>query len=152
MSSSGQQDHWPVVWIGPNDTLPNTCMTCGMFTDVRAKVTVAGQKTELVNAPDPSGLVALGCLLHFLGPIGWLITAIVAASRKDSREKVAKTKVTKHTMRVPQCRLCTGMKRVESVGSGGGGISAFHVHPNFFDRFRADNPHLDHDRFIGPML
>lgn len=152
MSSSGQQDHWPVVWIGPQDTLPNTCMTCGMFTDVRAKVTVAEQKTELVNAPESSGLVALGCLTHFLGPIGWLITAIVAASQNDSQEMVAKTKVTKHTLRVPQCRLCTGMKRVEAAEGARDGIGAFRVHPNFFDRFRAENPHLGRDRFRGPSV
>jgi hypothetical protein len=151
MSSSGQQDHWPVVWIGPNDILPNTCMTCGMFTDVRTKVTVAEQTTEMVNATD-SSQVAMGCLLHLLGPIGLLITAIDAATKKEPKQKVAKTRITKHTVRVPQCRLCTGMKRVEAVGSGGNGISAFHVHPNFFDRFRADNPHLDRDRFIGPTL
>lgn len=123
-----------------------------MFTDVRAKVTVAEQKTELVNAPESSGLVALGCLTHFLGPIGWLITAIVAASQNDSKEMVAKTKVTKHTLRVPQCRLCTGMKRVEAAEGARDGIGAFRVHPKFFDRFRAENPHLGRDRFRGPSV
>jgi hypothetical protein len=114
-----------------------------MFTDVRTRASVVETRTELVDAPDSSGAVALGCLLHLLGPLGWLVGAILAAGARNPQEKIAKTRTVKRKVPVSQCRLCSEMQPAESIGTAGDGSVAFHVHPAFLERFLAANPRLD---------
>jgi hypothetical protein len=104
-----------------------------MFTDARVRATLVESKTEMVGAPATAGTVAFGCLLHFLGPVGWIIAALMT---QKNEKQVPRTKIAKRRIRVPQCRLCAGTQQIEPVGGNASGGCAFHVHPNFLERFR----------------
>ena len=136
-----QQDHWPVVWIRPGEQLPDTCVSCGMFTDIRTRATLLESQTRMVDAGTSSDAVALGCLLHLLGPIGWIIAALLMHGQKDKKQ-VAKTTTKKQSIRVPQCRLCRGVETIEPRQRRANGAFAFQVHPKFEQRL-AENRAVD---------
>lgn len=136
MSTDATPPGFSPVWIAPDTPLPDCCMSCGMFTDVTVKVTVNEQETSVQPAGSSAPVQLLGCLLFPFGPIGMVISALL--SQSADKEMVEKTKTVRRTLRVPQCRLCTGMKKIEPVTSIPEGPVCFEVHPNFVSRLQSD--------------
>jgi len=75
-SASFPNGTFPTIAIHAGEPLPNTCITCGMFTDhlVKSKFLMMTQKS--VAAGESGSKVALGCLLHLLGTVWFIIGAI----------------------------------------------------------------------------
>lgn len=138
MSSNTNHEHWPVVWVRSSDTMPDTCLTCGMFTDQRGRATLLEAQVKMVNAGGTPGSVAFGCLLHLLGPVGWIIGALLLHSQGE-KQQVAKTTTSKLSIRIPQCRLCRGVESLEPLQRSAAGRFAFHAHPKFRQRFEEAN-------------
>ena len=142
MSSTHRDSDWPIVWIDASTPLPDTCMTCGMFSDSRTKVPLV-QQQAVVTDPESSAAhhvaMGLGCLFHiFLGPLGWLLSALMH-SRQD-KGPVNKIKNIKWTLRLPQCRLCTSAEPVRPVSEPRQGGAMFQVHPVFARRLEQAAP------------
>ncbi len=93
-----------LVWISPDQRLPNVCCTCGMFTDHRVKVKHIHFHSVLKSGDVEFTLVDLISL--FLGPIGWLLAAIAESNNGKGELQTVKHK---SKVRISQCRLCAGM-------------------------------------------
>ena len=137
--SSGQS----VVWISENAALPNVCIHCGMFADqhVKAKFVGVAHKTVEVKEGPSTGRQLMGCLLVFLGPIGLIISAVMAlasqSSKNEDRPQFTTQQVTtKRTVKVPQCGLCQTDKKVVPIdGNVDEGQYAFEAHRNFIQKY-----------------
>lgn len=133
MSPALRNSQWPLVWIGPGYPLPDTCISCGMFTDRRVRASLVHEHVRMVEPGSSNSDVALGCLLHLLGPVGWILSAILM-HQGSKQEPVSRTTRTRKTVRVPRCRLCHSTESVEPVRHRADGGLAFHVHPRFLER------------------
>ena len=94
-------------------------------------VRFAEKKQKTVSTGEETTKVALGCLLHLLGPVGWLLAAILHSgeSRDNAGQKTVKLK---DKIKVPNCRLCNGQTKLDTVdGNAAAGQFAFEVHPRF---------------------
>ncbi len=122
-----------IVWVSPKLQLPDTCCTCGMFTDQRVNI----RHFEMVPGSEASGgAILLTIALSFLGPIGWILAAMNQPGEGDA-PSLKKKKI---KIRISQCRLCSGhqlptvfMSRHEEQ------LYAFRVHPQFAIRFARVN-------------
>ncbi len=124
-----------VVWISRHDKLPDTCCTCGMFTDHRVKVKYVDVQ-QVLHAGESGGVTLIRILSLFLGPVGWLVSAMVTS---DDEEKL-KTVKQKSKIVVSQCLLCSGMGLAEVVDSTDSPKRfALLTHPEFKKRFQAIN-------------
>jgi len=109
-----------------------------MFTDQRITVKYATHQQQVVAKGD-SGPLLLGCLLHLLGPIGWII-AMALHSKSDEQKTALKSVKVKGKIQVPQCALCVSEQRAVPVdGEVRSGQYAFEVHPNFLRRYESAN-------------
>lgn len=108
-----------------------------MFTDHKVRTSLVQQQQRVVAAGGAnSQVVALGCLLHLLGPVGWILAAILHGG-DSKRESTQKTVTVKAKMKVPCCRLCAGQGIPGPVdGNIQSGRFAFEVHPNFQQRLK----------------
>ena len=124
----------PSIWIQSGETLPDTCITCGMFTDQRmkSKYTHRVQKTV---ATESGGMVALGCLLHLLGPIGTIVSALLSGGAGKTTEK---TVTQKSTIKIPVCRLCGGHEVPSAIdGNPNAGRFLFESHSRFIEQLES---------------
>ena len=120
-----------IVWITVHDSLPDTCCTCGMYSDKRVKVKHVDHK-EVMVAGESGGVTLIRIVSLFLGPIGWLVSAMVTSNDEE------KTKTIKETskVRITQCLLCSGMGYPEVLDSMDSPKKfAFLTHPEFKRRF-----------------
>jgi hypothetical protein len=120
-----------LVWISPDQLLPNVCCTCGMFTDQRVKV----KHVQFQSVPKSGDVefTLIDLISLFLGPIGWLLAAI--AHSNDGKDEF-KTVKQKSKIRISQCRLCAGMSRPEPLDARRTPLQvAFRTHPEFAKRF-----------------
>ena len=86
-------------------------------------------------------MVMLMLVVHVaLGPIGWLISAMM---HSDEDEEATKTVKRKSKIKIPQCQLCHGMQPPQVVESRISSF-AFQVHPKFKQGF-ADVQKLEND-------
>ncbi|MDG2014606.1 MAG: hypothetical protein P8J33_13950 [Pirellulaceae bacterium] len=132
MSEFGPQ----VTWIDEIERLPNTCITCGMFTDRLVKTRAKQHHQKMVPASESNSMQALGCLLHLLGPLGLIIDAILRHGANGNKT-IEKTVVSKSRVRVPCCPLCASQSLPEPEESDiAGGKYAFQTHPRFKERLR----------------
>ena len=132
MSEFGPQ----VTWIHESESLPNTCITCGMFTDRLVKARARQQHQKTVPASESNSMQALGCLLHLLGPLGLIIDAILRHGATGNKT-IEKTVVSKSKVRVPCCRLCASQSTPQPTESDIAlGKHAFESHPRFTERLR----------------
>ena len=137
MSASSSQE---VLWIDQNAKLPESCIQCGMFTDKRVKTTYVETRLETVESDD-EGNPWLGCLLFLLGPVGFVIGLLLAATNA-ARKGGTKTKnvSVKANLKVPQCLLCKSERKVEPVdGDLSRNHIAFQAHPRFIRAYQSLN-------------
>ena len=122
------------IWIDDSEKLPDTCVTCGMFTDQMAKVKAVQHHQKMVPASESNSMMALGCLLHLLGPIGLIVDAALRQGSTNPAT-VQKTVVSKSKVKVPCCRLCVSHGTPEPTSSDViTGRYAFNAHPRFIER------------------
>ena len=130
-----------LIWISPDQRMPNVCCTCGMFTDQRVKV----KHVHFQSVPKSgNGDVTLIHIISlFLGPIGWLLAAIVSGN--DSQDKF-KTVKHKSKIKISQCTLCAGMNRPEVLDSTRTPLRfVFCTHPDFAKKFVEVNATSEED-------
>lgn len=102
-----------------------------MFTDHRVKSKFVYSYQKTVPGGESGTKVALGCLLHLLGPIGWILATIMNGGEGEVEKTVSK----KASIRVPCCRLCAGQRVPEAIdGTPQESRFLFEVHPRFADR------------------
>ena len=107
-----------------------------MFTDHRKVVRYAQQQTQVAPGSASTGMATLGCLLHLLGPVGWIL-ALILHSGQNSDETTTKTVTVKSRVKVPLCRLCAGQEQPRPVdGDPVRERYAFEVHPRFAENLR----------------
>ena len=135
-----------LVWISPDQRMPNVCCTCGMFTDQRVKV-----KHVHFMSVEKSGDVEftlIDVISLFLGPIGWLLAAVAHSNNGKGEVKTVKHR---SKIRISQCRLCHGMTPPEVLDASRTPLRlAFHTHPEFAKKFvevNATSP--ENDKFAG---
>ncbi len=109
-----------------------------MFTDERVRTTLQQRDVRMVDPGSTAGDFAFGCLLSLLGPLGWIIAALML--HDQNRQKVPRATTTRQAMRVPQCRLCRATETLEPLPHPTSGAFGFHAHPHFEQRFREANP------------
>ena len=120
------------VWIGKYDQLPDTCCDCGLFTHNRVTVKHVDLVTQETDSGDGCLPVFLALVIHVaLGPIGWLISALMSGGENGTKTKTVKQK---SKIKISQCSLCNGMSPPEVVQSQVSSFS-FMVHPKFKLRF-----------------
>ncbi len=89
MSSLSGSESLPIVWVSKHHKLPETCITCGMFTDHGVTVKYSHNEQRTVSTGEATSKIAFGCLLHLLGPIGWIVawpeTRAIAVARRRFR-------------------------------------------------------------------
>jgi len=128
--STSQDSKSEVVWVSPQETLPDICCTCGMYTDRRVKVKHVNH-TQVLHAGESGGVTLIRILSLFMGPIGWLVSAMVT---DDDQEKL-KTVKEKSKIKISQCLLCSGMGLPEVLDSAESPKRfAFLTHPEFKKR------------------
>ena len=138
MSQFPGSDSLPLVWISKQHKLPETCITCGMFTDHHVAVKYTHNEQRTVSSGEATSKIALGCLLHLLGPIGWIVAMMLAGD--EDHANAEKTVSVSGKIKVPQCRLCAGQNKVVAVdGNMTNGSFAFVAHPRFAERLHAVN-------------
>ncbi|MGI9519535.1 MAG: hypothetical protein ACR2NP_20960 [Pirellulaceae bacterium] len=138
MSSPSGSESLPLVWVSKHHRLPQTCITCGMFTDQLVSVKYTHNEQRAVSSGEATSKIALGCLLHLLGPIGWIVAMMLAGDDKQANGN--KTVSVSGKIKVPQCRMCAGQAKVKAVnGNMSNGSFAFEVHPRFAARLQAVN-------------
>ena len=126
----------PVVWINKHELLPDTCITCGMFTDSCVTAKSVQQHQRAVSSGEVNSRMALGCMLHFLGPFGWMVAAMLSGGESD--QSTQKTVTTRSKVRIPCCRLCAGQQIPKPVRSNAiEGRFEFEVHVRFQERLVA---------------
>lgn len=131
--------HSELVWISPQDQLPDVCCTCGMFTDRRVKVKFV-DKREVVHTGQSGGMTLLHIVCVFLGPIGWLLAAIVGSANEHSEKTKLKTDAKTLKVKISQCQLCNGMSLPEVVHANRDSRQlAFITHPEFCKKFDEAN-------------
>ena len=125
-----------LVWVTQHADLPDVCVSCGMFTDRRVTTKHVGEQRTMVESGGGSP-AALGCLLMFLGPIGWLISLVIN-SKSQSPGLTTKVVKVRSKMKIPQCSLCYGQfpAAPQEVAQGRFGFAA---HRNFAARFHELN-------------
>ena len=138
---SDQINNLELVWISPEDPIPDVCHVCGMFTDRR----VAVRHVDFVQQPGSSeegfGPVLLALFLHFaLGPIGWLISIMMHGSENEEGMKTVKAK---SKVKISQCPLCQGAVTPEVLDSSVAPTRLlFLVHPRFKSRLAEEKQKL----------
>lgn len=116
------------IWISQDESMPDTCCRCGMFTDLRIKIRHVFYITE-----DAGGSIWLVLAGFLFSPLGLLMMFL------DSPDKEAETKTIKKKVkfRVPVCVLCQGGSRLN--------VQRYHpanrefeviVHPEFASRYQ----------------
>ena len=122
------------AWISQHDPQPDVCCTCGMFTTNRITVKHVDFVERPVGESAGCASVFLTLGVHlFLGPLGWLISAMM---RDKEDENATKTVKEKTKLRLSQCVLCFGTKPPEAVDSQQFPTSLmFLVHPRFKREF-----------------
>ncbi len=122
------------IWIDDSESLPDTCIVCGMFTDQTVKAKAVQRHQKMVPAGETHSMMALGCLLHLLGPVGLIIDSVVRQNPTASAT-VHKTVVSKSKVNVPCCRLCGSHGIPEPTTADiVAGRYAFTAHPRFIER------------------
>ena len=120
------------IWIHKYDQLPDTCCDCGLFTHNRVKVKHVDLITKETESGEGCGAIILTLIIHVaLGPIGWLIAALMSGGEGSKSTKTVKQK---SKIKISQCALCNGMSPPEVVESRVSSFS-FNVHPTFKLRF-----------------
>lgn len=130
------------VWVKRGAEFPNTCITCGMFTDRRVTVRFVGTRLEQYETSG-DGSLGLGCILFLLGPLGLLIGLINSMSRGSRRHgEIREREVSvKRRIKIPQCDLCSSENKLTAVdGDCDEEIFAFDVHPRFAESYQRMNP------------
>ena len=133
-----------VVWVTPDQRMPNVCCTCGMFTDQRVKVKHV--HFQSVRKSGNGDAVLIHVVSLFLGPIGWLLAAIASNDGKD------KLKTVKHKskIRISQCRLCASMSPPEVLDSQRTPLQlAFWTHPEFAKKLIEVNATSEEDEKLS---
>lgn len=138
------KDNRSAIWLSKDAVLPDTCISCGMFTDQRVKVKHSHVTTKMVEDKGDGGS-GLGCILFLLGPIGVLISLFLALAsflqRKSGGKMVAKKKTVKFKMQVPQCVMCRSEKKATPQNSDvETGEIAFLAHKKFIQSYQVLNP------------
>ena len=131
-------------WVSKAAIFPDTCICCGMFTDRRVTAKFSGVTTKMVEekTDSPSGL---GCLLFFLGPIGILLSIVMALASSAKKKTttgsmIAKKTTVKMKMKVPQCPMCQSeTKAAPTDGNVDSGELAFLAHNRFIQSYQALN-------------
>lgn len=128
------ESEYQEIWIHDSEKLPDSCITCGMFTDQVVKAKAVQHHQKMVPASESNSMMALGCLLHLLGPIGLIAhTALQQGSTPPTT--VQKTVVSKSKVKVPCCRLCGSHGIPEpTTADVVAGRYAFNAHPRFIER------------------
>ncbi len=124
------------VWLHKRERLPDTCITCGMFTHHRVSAKAVEQQRRKVAASETNSKLALGCLLHLLGPMGWILAALLHNGANET-SMVEKTVTVRGTIKVPCCRLCAAqcLPTPEQARMAEGQF-AFQAHPRFQERLQ----------------
>jgi hypothetical protein len=124
------------TWILKHERLPDTCLSCGMFTDHRVTARAVQQQQRSVPVSETNSQLAMGCLLQLLGPVGWILAAILQSGR-DSQAMTEKTVTLRGKIRIPCCRLCSGQTAPQPVEADiPAGRYAFDAHFRFVERLR----------------
>lgn len=135
-----------LVWISPDQRMPNVCCTCGMYSDQRVKVRHVHTQSVNRSVFDVE-ITFLDVLFLFLGPIGWLLAAI--ANENKGKGEVKKVKH-KSKIRISQCRLCAGMKPPEVLEARRTPLRlAFRTHPEFAKKLIEVNTASEEDDKFG---
>ncbi|MFK7766355.1 MAG: hypothetical protein AB8B55_03980 [Mariniblastus sp.] len=139
-----RDSHSSTVWIGKYDQLPDTCCDCGLFTHNRVTVKHVDLVTQETSAGDGCGPVILTLIIHVaLGPVGWLISALMSGGEGESKTKTVKQK---SKIKISQCELCNGTNPPEVIESQVSSF-AFNVHPKFKLRFEEMQAAAELDEF-----
>ena len=103
-----------VIWVSDQKEMPDVCVTCGMFSDRRVKVTAIGQAYHETSESIATLPQLLGCLIGlFLGPLSALLTHWLFSDEK----KGGGPKDIKVTAKVPQCILCSGQSKAKALAA-----------------------------------
>ena len=117
--------------MSPEDRMPDVCCVCGMFTDQRVNVRHV-EFHQVANAGDSGGVVLIKILSIFLGPIGWLVTAMISNDDPEQTRTIKR----KSKFKISQCQLCAATGRPEVLDSTQSPRRfAFDAHPSFKKRF-----------------
>lgn len=122
------------IWLHKHERFPNTCIDCGMFTDHLVTAKAIQQHQTKVAANESQTDLAVGCLLHLLGPVGWILAALLQGGSSPG-QTVEKTVTTRGSIKVPCCRLCAAQKLPKPLQAKiSAGQFAFQAHPRFAER------------------
>lgn len=126
--SSSMDSKSDLVWLSPDQLMPNVCCTCGMFTDQRVKVKHVHTQSVPKSVFDVD-ITLIDVVFHFLGPLGWLIGAMAKGKNNKGEFKTVKHK---SIIRISQCRLCAEMTPPEVMEARRTPLLlAFRTHPEF---------------------
>lgn len=125
-----------VVWITKQHKLPDACCSCGLYSDNRVAVKHVEKTTEVGKYQPGCAMLSLTLFSHvFLGPLGWLLAALLEG---DPEKEQSKTVKKKSKIKITQCSLCHATEPAQVVETRGQSFS-FLVHPVFRDKLSQAN-------------
>ncbi len=120
-----------VIWLTKRDRLPDTCCSCGLFTDNRVAIKHVEHVTKVVKGNSGCLVALLTLVMHVaLGPVGWLFSALAEG---DGEKLSTRTIKIKSQVKISQCPLCHATAPAELIDVRGSSFS-FLVHPKFATR------------------
>lgn len=131
-----------LVWVNDSRPMPNTCVTCGMFTDRRIKLKGSAERQGKKEEGITSWLQVLGCLAGiFLGSIYSLVAYLLFSGDSDGEGAHSVNVIVK----VPQCNLCSALQKPKPLtASAEPKQLLIAAHQAFVDRWNASEPVQPH--------